>query len=158
MSALGDANKLAQDLLGQLNAAAGTNVKTDETFDVTLRIGGTSDKPVIKSSLGDIGGGKGNGGKLTKEKAKEEMNKLKDEAEKAAREEVAKLQKQAEDSIRNEAARLQKVAEDSIRKEAARLQKEAEEAAKKEAEKAAKKAAEEVGKEAKKALDGLFKK
>ena len=115
MSALGDANKLAQGLLGEINKAAGTNVKTNETFDVTLRIGGTSDNPKIKSSLGALGGGKGNDDKLTKEKAKEELNKMKEEAAKQAREEVDKLKKQAEDSIRIEAAKIQKLAEDSIR-------------------------------------------
>ena len=154
MSALGDANKLAQGLLGEINKAAGTNVKTNETFDVTLRIGGTSDNPKIKSSLGALGGGKGNDDKLTKEKAKEELNKMKEEAAKQAREEVDKLKKQAEDSIRIEAAKIQKQAEDSIHNEADRLMKELEKEAKKEAEKAA----EDIGKEAKKAIEGLFKK
>ena len=158
MSALGDANKLAQGLLGEINKAAGTNVKTNETFDVTLRIVGTSDNPKIKSSLGGIGDGKGNDDKLTKGKAKEELNKMKEEAAKQAREEVDKLKKQAEDSIRIEAAKIQKQAEDSIRNEADRLMKEAEEEAKKEAEKAVKKAAEDLGKEGKKAIEGLFKK
>ena len=154
MSALGDANKLAQGLLGEINKAAGTNVKTNETFDVTLRIGGTSDNPKIKSSLGTLDSGKGNVDKLTKEKAKEELNKMKEEAAKKAREEVDKLKKQAEDSIRIEAAKIQKLAEDSIRNEADRLMKELEKEAKKEAEKAA----EDIGKEAKKAIEGLFKK
>ena len=154
MSALGDANKLAQGLLGEINKAAGTNVKTNETFDVTLRISGTSDNPKIKSSLGALDGGKGNIDKFTKEKAKEELNKMKEEAAKKAREEVDKLKKQAEDSIRIEAAKIQKLAEDSIRDEADRLMKELEKEAKKEAEKAAG----DIGKEAKKAIEGLFKK
>jgi len=109
------ANSLVSGLLGQANAAAGTNLSVPDPVKVKANIGGTVSKPVIKTGLGEKGGSITEG---IKDKAKEEFDKKKQELEDKARAEADKLKKEAEDKARAEADRLKKEAEKKAKKEA----------------------------------------
>ncbi|HEY0977314.1 MAG TPA: AsmA-like C-terminal region-containing protein, partial [Flavobacteriales bacterium] len=108
------ATQLVSGLLGQLNSAVGSNAQLPAEIDLTAKVTGTVDKPIIKPVFG---GGGGNIKETIKEEVKQELNqqidKAKEEAIAKAREEAARLvaaaQKQADEikaKAREEAARL----------------------------------------------------
>lgn len=109
-----DAGQLVSGLLGQLNKSLGTEAKLPSELDLTAKITGTIDKPVVKPVFGS-------GGTDLKETIKEEIKQeLNDQIDKVktdviaqAREEAARLvaeaQKQADDiksKARSEAANV----------------------------------------------------
>ncbi len=109
-----DADKLVSGLLGQLNRAVGTDAKLPTELDLTARITGTVDKPIVKP----VFGGGGSNLKETvidevKAQVNEQIDKVKADAIARARDEAAKLlaeaQKQADDikaKARSEAANV----------------------------------------------------
>ncbi|QQS73132.1 MAG: hypothetical protein IPP95_02575 [Flavobacteriales bacterium] len=109
-----NAGQLVSGLLGQLNRAVGTDAKLPKELDLTARITGTVDKPVVKP----VFGGGGSNLKETvieevKAQVNEQIDKVKADAIARARDEAAKLlaeaQKQADDikaKARSEAANV----------------------------------------------------
>jgi hypothetical protein len=103
------AAQTAGSLLGEANRFLGANMKVPEDLDVTVKITGTIDKPVVKPVFA---GGSSSVKETVVEAAKEELNvqidKAKEDAIARAREEAAKLvaeaQKQA-DQIKADARR-----------------------------------------------------
>ncbi len=103
------AAQTAGSLLGEANRFLGANLKVPEDLDVTIKITGTVDNPVVKPVFA---GGTSSVKETVVEAAKEELNvqigKAKEEAIARAREEAAKLvaeaQKQA-DQIKADARR-----------------------------------------------------
>ena len=140
-----EANSALTGLLGQANAAAGTNISMSEKIKVTINFGGTVTKPTIKTGLKD------DGGKSTVEavkdqvvntvvdKANEEAQKILDDAkaqvEKIKAETQAQVDKLKADGYA-EADKLVEQASNPIAKIAA---KKAAEVAKKEVDKKAQK-------------------
>ena len=109
-----DAGQLVSGLLGQLNQTLGTEAKLPAELDLTAKITGTVEKPVVKPVFG---GGGSNLKETVKEEVKQQLNqqidKAKTDAVAKAREEAAKLvaqaQKQADDikaKARTEAAQV----------------------------------------------------
>ncbi|MEO5584320.1 MAG: AsmA-like C-terminal region-containing protein [Flavobacteriales bacterium] len=109
-----DAGQLVSGLLGQLNKAIGTDAKLPKDLDLTAKITGTVEKPVVKPVFA---GGGGSLGETVKEEVKQQLNdqidKVKTDAIAQARAEAAKLlaeaQKQADDikaKARSEAANV----------------------------------------------------
>jgi len=150
-------------LLGKANSAIGANFQVPAELDLTAKITGTIDKPIIKPVFA---GGGSNVKEVIKEEIKQELNnqidKAKDEAIAKAREEAARLvaeaQKQADDAkalARKEAARLKgegyKAADDAVAKVTNPL-------AKVGAQLAAKKAKEEADKQEQRAIAEADKK
>jgi hypothetical protein len=157
MSSLGQGADVVGGLLDQFNKSTGANVSVGDNIKVDIKIKGTVTKPKIVPAFGGSGGDGGKSAKdQMKDKAKEELDRLKKEAEQKAREEAARLRKEAEEQARKEADRLKKEAEDKARQEADRLKKEAEERARKEAEAAKKRAEEEAKKKAEEGIKKLF--
>lgn len=107
-----DAGQLVSGLLGQLNRSLGTEAKLPSELDLTAKITGTIDKPVVKPVFGGSGSDiKGNIKEEVKEQLNDRIDKAKEEAIAKARAEAAKLlaeaQKQADDiksKARSEAA------------------------------------------------------
>jgi hypothetical protein len=107
-----DAGQLVGNLLGQLNQSLGTGAALPQELDLTARITGTIDKPVVKPVFAG-GGSNVKDAVVTevKEQLNEQINKAKEEAMAKAREQAAKLledaRKQADDikaKARSEAA------------------------------------------------------
>lgn len=161
------ANELVSGLLGQLNSAVGTNAKVPTEIDLTAKITGTVEKPVVKPVFG---GGSSNLKETIKQEVKAELNeridKAKEEAIARAREEAAKLveaaQKQADElkvKAREEAAKLReqahKAADDEVAKVTNPLAKAAAKIAADKAKEAATKKEQQVVAEADKRADGL---
>ena len=109
-----DADKLVSGLLGQLNRAVGTEAKLPKELDLTARITGTVDKPVVKPVFGSGGSNlKETVIEEVKAQVNEQIDKVKADAIARARDEAAKLlaeaQKQADDikaKARSEAANV----------------------------------------------------
>lgn len=141
-----------------LSSVTGGQKIIGERLKAEIRMGGTFDNPKV---LGISGDGEGSpqsqaqqalqdkAGEI-KDKATEEADRLKKEAEERARKEAERLKKEAEDRARMEADRLKNAADAKARQEAERLKKEAEEKARKEADRLKKEAEERVRKEAEK--------
>lgn len=136
---LGAVSGAADDLLGQLNKQAGSNIKLSETIPVQLNIGGTFTNPKVGTNMGDMV--KSLTGSL-KDQAMDEINRRKKELEDRAKAEIEKvkneaklkgeqLKKDAENKVNAEADRLKKEAEAKAKAEQDRIKKEAEDAAKK---------------------------
>ena len=115
-------------LLGRANSAIGANFQVPAELELTAKITGTIDKPIIKPVFA---GGGGNVKEVVVAEIKQELNtqidKAKEEAVARAREEAARLvteaRKQADDAkalARKEAARLKgeayKAADDAVAK------------------------------------------
>jgi hypothetical protein len=145
-----------QGLLSQFNQATGANASIGDKINVDVKITGTANNPKIAPSFPKMGGGAGSAKEDLKKQAKEELDKLKKEAEEKARAEADRLKKEAEDRARQEADKLKKEAEAKARAEADRIKKEAEEKARKEAEAAKKKAEEDLKKKGGDELKKLF--
>ncbi|MDB9983961.1 AsmA family protein [bacterium] len=157
MDALGAGAGMAKGLLDQFNQKAGTNASLGDEIKVDLRITGTNDKPKIMPSFGSgSGDAKTQAKDELKKQAKEEIDKLKKEAEAKARAEADRLKKEAEAQARKEIDKAKNEAEAKARTEADRLKKEAEAKAKAEAEKAKKKAEEELKKKGEDKLKKLI--
>lgn len=123
------ATQLVSGLLGQLNSAVGSNAQLPAEIDLTAKITGTIDKPVVKPVFG---GGGSNLKEAIKEEVKQELNeqigKAREEAIAKAREEAARLvaeaQKQADDikaRAREEAAKLREQAHKAADAELAKV-------------------------------------
>ncbi len=161
------ATQLVSGLLGQLNSAVGTKAQLPAEIDLTAKITGTVQKPIVKPVFG---GGGSNLKETIKEEVKQELNqqigKAKEEAIAKAREEAAKLvaeaQKQADDlkaKAREEAAKLReqahKAADDELAKVTNPLAKAAAKIAADKAKEAATKKEQQAVAEADKRADGL---
>lgn len=122
------AARTAGSLLGETNRFLGANIKVPDELDVTIKITGTIEKPVVKPVFA---GGATNVKDVIVEEAKQELNeqigKAKEEAIAKAREEATKLVAEAQaqaDRIkadaRTEAARVKaqayKAADDELAK------------------------------------------
>ena len=112
----------------------GNRIKAD------VRIGGTFNQPKILGVKADGDGAAGQVGDAiqdkisdVKDKAQEEAERLKREAEDKARQEADRLKREAEDRARKEAGRIKGDAEAKARQEADRMKREAEAKAKQEA-------------------------
>lgn len=103
------AAQTAGSLLGEANRFLGANMKVPDDLDVTIKITGTIDKPVVKPVFaGGTTSVKDAAVEAVKEEVNEQIGKAKEEAIARAREEAAKLvaeaQKQA-DKIKADARR-----------------------------------------------------
>jgi hypothetical protein len=114
------------------NALAGLTGKPvdgNKNIKVTFKVGGTVDSPKITPEGG--GGGVANDATdALKDKAKEEADKLKADAEAKAKAEADKLKADAEAKAKKEANKAKREAEAKAKAEADRLKKEAEQKAK----------------------------
>ncbi len=154
-------------LLGKANSAIGANFQVPAELDLTAKITGTIDKPIVKPVF--AGGGSSVKDVIVtevKEELNEQIDKAKEEAIARAREEAAKLvaqaQKQADDAkarARAEAARLKaeayKAADDQVAKVTNPLAKVAAQAVAKKAKEEADKQEQRAIAEADKKADGL---
>lgn len=125
------ATGVVNGLFAGVNNAIGTGFTMPDPVNIKVNMGGTVQKPVIKTSLKDAGKGLMEG---VKDKALEELNNKKQELQDKAKAEADRLKKEAEDKVKAESERLKKEAEARAKAEADRLKKEAEQKAKKEAE------------------------
>lgn len=154
-------------LLGKANSALGSNFQVPAELDLTAKITGTIDKPIVKPVFA---GGTSNVKDVVVAEVKQELNnqidKAKEEAVARAREEAARLvaeaQKQADDikaKARSEAARIKgeayKAADDAVAKVTNPLAKMAAQAAAKKAKEEADKKEKQAVAEADKRTDGL---
>jgi uncharacterized protein involved in outer membrane biogenesis len=103
------AAQTAGSLLGEANRFLGANMKVPEDLDVTIKITGTIDKPIVKPVFaGGTTSVKEAAVEAVKEEVNEQIGKAKEDAIAKAREEAAKLvaeaQKQA-DKIKADARR-----------------------------------------------------
>lgn len=124
------AGAAANNLLGQLTSqmsAKGLNVSPGDFIKFDVLVSGTMKDPKFKVKFLDLGKTASNIGDAIKQKAEEEANRLKKEAEDRLRSEADKLKTEAEAKVKAEADRLKKEAEDRLKAEADRLKKEAEE-------------------------------
>jgi hypothetical protein len=154
-STLGAGAGAVQGLLSQFNQATGANAAMGDKINVDVRITGTATNPKIAPSFPKLGGS-GSAGDDLKKQARQEIDRLKKEAEEKARAEADRIRKETEEKARAEADRLKKEAEEKARAEADRIKKEAEAKARKEAEAAKKKAEEELKKKGENELKKLF--
>jgi hypothetical protein len=154
-----EANSALTGLLGQANAAAGTNVSLGEKIKVTINFGGTVTNPTIKTGLKD------DGGKSTTEAVKDQVvntavDKANEEAQKIlddAKAQVDKIKAETQTQVDKmkadgyaEADKLVEQANNPISKIAA---KKAAEVAKKEVDKKAQKVVDESDARCQKILD-----
>lgn len=154
-------------LLGKANSALGSNFQVPAELDLTAKITGTIDKPIVKPVFA---GGTSSVKEVVVAEVKQELNnqidKVKEEAVARAREEAARLvaeaQKQADDikaKARSEAARIKgeayKAADDAVAKVTNPLAKMAAQAAAKKAKEEADKKEKQAVAEADKRADGL---
>lgn len=154
-------------LLGKANSALGSNFQVPAELDLTAKITGTIDKPIVKPVFA---GGTSNVKDVVVAEVKQELNdqidKAKEEAVARAREEAARLvaeaQKQADEikaKARSEAARIKgeayKAADDAVAKVTNPLAKVAAQAAAKKAKEEADKKEKQAVAEADKRADGL---
>lgn len=154
-------------LLGKANSAIGANFQVPAELDLTAKITGTIEKPIVKPVFA---GGTSSVKDVVVTEIKQELNnqidKAKEDAVARAREEAAKLvveaQKQADDikaKARTEAARLKgeayKAADDAVAKVTNPLAKVAAQAAAKKAKEEADRKEQQAVAEADKRADGL---
>ncbi len=154
-------------LLGKANSAIGANFQVPAELDVTAKITGTIDNPIVKPVFA---GGESNVKDVIvteiKQEVNEQIDKAKEEAIAKAREEAARLvaeaQKQADDAkaqARKEAARLKgeayKAADDAVARVTNPLAKVAAQVAAKKAKEEADKQEQKAIAEADKRADGL---
>lgn len=157
MDALGAGAGMAKGLMDQFNQQAGTNASLGDEVKVDVKVTGTNDKPRITPSFGSgSGDAKAQAKDELKKKAKEEIDKLKKEAEAKAKAEADRLKKEVEAQARQEGDKIKKEAEAKAKAEGDRLKKEVEAKAKAEAEKVKKKAAEELKKKGEDKLKKLI--
>jgi vacuolar-type H+-ATPase subunit H len=154
-----EANSALTGLLGQANAAAGTNVSLGEKIKVTVNFGGTVTNPTIKTGLKDEGGKstvdavKDQAVNTAVDKANEEAQKILDDAKAQVDKIKAETQTQVDKMKADgyaEADKLVEQASNPISKIAA---KKAAEVAKKEVDKKAQKVVEESDARCQKILD-----
>lgn len=126
-SELGVAGAGVDQLLGQLNAAAGTNLKLNEQIGIGFTIKGTFTKPQIGTNLSDVAKSEST---AMKNQLQGELDAKKKQLEEAAKAEADRLKKEAEAKAKAELDRLKKEGEDKLKKEADNLKKKAEEEAK----------------------------
>ncbi len=112
----------AGSLLGEANRFLGANLKVPEELDVTIKITGTIDNPVVKPVFA---GGSSNIKETVVEAAKEELNVRIDDAKAEA---IAKAKAERDRLIAEAEAQASKIKSDA-RKEAARVKGEAHKAA-----------------------------
>lgn len=143
------ANSVVNGLLAQANSK-GANFSVGDVVKVDVKIGGTMTEPKIITGLN---GAASNVVSDLKDKAKDELDKKKKEAEDKARAELDKKKQELESQVN----KAKQDAEAKAKAEAERVKKEAEDKVKAEAEKAKKEAADKAKKEAEKKLKGLFK-
>jgi hypothetical protein len=143
------ANSVVNGLLAQANSK-GANFSVGDVVKVDVKIGGTMTDPKIITGLN---GAASNVVSDLKDKAKDELDKKKKEAEDKARAELDKKKQELESQVN----KAKQDAEAKAKAEAERVKKEAEDKVKAEAEKAKKEAADNAKKEAEKKLKGLFK-
>jgi len=124
------ATGVVNGMFASINKATGASFSMPDPVKVKVNMGGTVQKPEIKTSLADAGKGLVEG---VKDKAMEQLDAKKQELEDKAKAEADRLKKEAEEKVKSEADRLKKEAEAKAKAEADRLKKEAEERAKKEA-------------------------
>lgn len=161
------ATQLVSGLLGQLNSAVGSNAQLPAELDLTAKITGTVDKPVVKPVFG---GGGSNVKDAIKEEVKQQLNeqidKAKQDALKRAQEErdrlVAEAQQQADKlkaDARKQAADLKaqayKAADDLVAQASNPIAKAAAKVAADKAKKEADKKEQQAVSEADKRADGL---
>ena len=127
------ATSVMKGLLSQANAK-GANLSMGENVNVNVLMGGTVDRPEIKTGL------------------KETTGKIVDQFKDKVKEELENKKKELQDKANAEADRLKKEVQDKAKAESDRLKKEAEEKAKAEADKVKKQAAD----KAKDALKNIF--
>lgn len=147
----GAANSMLDGLVSQANKQ-GANVTLSDVVKLDVLIGGTVDKPTIKTGLKNAGG---NLADDLKKRAEEELQRQKEELERKAKEEAEKLKQQAQEKIDEEKKKLQEEAEKKkkeLEAEAERKRKELEAEAEKKKKEAEKKAKE----EAEKGIKNLF--
>ena len=128
------ATSVVQGIISQANSS-GAKLSMGDNINLRILMGGTIDKPTIKTGM------KETAGKMVdqlKEKVKQELDQKKKELEDKAKAETERIKKEALDKAKTEADRLKKEAEAKVKAESERLKKEAE-------------------KKAKDALKGLFK-
>ena len=117
----GGAASVANDWLSKQNIPL-LNLSVPKEITFHLNLSGLITKPKVKIlKVTSDGSDKGVVEQVTdeiKDKAKEEAEKLKQQAEERAKKEAEKLKKQAEDQARKEADKLQKEVEDKLKKEA----------------------------------------
>ncbi len=143
------ANSVVNGLLAQANSK-GANFSVGDVVKVDVKIGGTMTEPKIITGLN---GAASNVVSDLKDKAKDELDKKKKEAEDKAKAELDKKKQELESQVN----KAKQDAEAKAKAEAERVKKEAEDKVKAEAEKAKKEAADKAKKEAEKKLKGLFK-
>lgn len=126
-------SKLPSAATGAINGliskanAKGANFSMAENVKMNVKMGGTVSNPTVTTDI------KETGGKVVdalKDKAKEEVDKLKKEAEAKAKAEAERLKSEAEAKAKAETERLKKEAEAKAKAEAEKLKKEAEKKAK----------------------------
>ena len=92
------AAQTAGSLLGEANKFLGSNIKVPEDLDVTIKITGTVDKPIVKPVFaGGTSSVKETVVEAVKEEVNEQIGKAKAEAVAKAREEAAKLVAEAQE-------------------------------------------------------------
>lgn len=141
----GNIGSQATGLLGDINDKLGSNISTNTTIPISLRIRGTMDKPEIKGNYGEAIQEqkeeiKEQVKEAVKEEVKEQLDKGKEEAIAKAKEEAAKLVEDAQreaDKIMADATKLADDGKEAAYKEAQKV----EDSAKNPFEKAAKRLA-----------------
>lgn len=113
-------------LISQANSK-GANFSMSENVKMNLLMGGTVNNPTIKTDLKSTTGGIVN---TIKDKAKEELDKKKQELEAKAKAEADKFKQEAETKAKAEADKFKKEAEAKAKAEADKLKKQAEQKAK----------------------------
>lgn len=113
-------------LLAKANAA-GARFSMAENVRMALKIGGTVQNPKITTDIKET---TGKAVDALKDKAKEEVDRLKKEAEAKARAEAERLKAEGEAKAKAEADRLKKEAEEKLKQEKEKMKKDAEKKAK----------------------------
>ncbi len=113
-------------LLAKANAA-GARFSMAENVRMTLKIGGTVQDPKVTTDIKET---TGKAVDALKDKAREEVDRLKKEAEAKARGEAERLKAEGEAKAKAEADRLKKEAEEKLRQEKEKMKKDAEKKAK----------------------------
>lgn len=124
------ASGVINGLISQANSK-GANLSMGKEVPVTVRLGGTVDKPTVGTNISSTASS------ITddlKKKAQEEFERKKKELEEQAKAEAEKLKKETEEKVKAEAERLKKEAEEKAKKEIEKQKKDLEDKLKKEAE------------------------
>ncbi len=150
------ANEVMDGLLAQANNK-GANLDVGETIDVSALMGGTVDKPTVKTDLADLGKNAVEDIKEeVKEVVEEKIEEVKEEVKENVNEQIEKIMKDAEEQAAKIRSEANKAAE-KVRKEGyANADKLVAEAKNPIAKAAAKKAAEKMRKETDKKADAII--